>query len=193
VSFDLPLDESPLDESSAAIAPHLYLCGYRGTGKTSVAAVLSSRLLMPWVDMDVEIESHAGKTIREIFNDGGEDEFRDVESVVLENWSRSKPHIIALGGGAILRASNRAIIARTGRCVWLTAKPDTILSRTQSDSTSGQRRPALTDQGPLDEIRTLLANRESSYREAANACFPTDSVGLDQIADQIVRWWNDAG
>jgi shikimate kinase len=191
VSSELSLHESPSPTSLPGA--HLYLCGYRGTGKTSVAAVLSQRLQMSWVDMDVEIEAHAGKTIREIFAEGGEPRFRDLESEVLEKWSTAKPHIIALGGGAILRPANRATIARTGRCVWLTATPETILSRTQSDTTSGQRRPALTDRDPLDEIRTLLAARESSYRAAANAQFSTDSLDLDQIAVQIVRWWNDEG
>lgn len=170
---------------------HLYLCGYRGTGKTSVAESLAPILGMPWVDLDVEIERAAGKTIREIFADGGEVGFRDQESDCLGRWAAEQsPSIVSLGGGAILRSSNRQQIAATGRCVWLTAATDTILARISSDATTGDRRPALTDRTQRDEIETMLAERAPLYRDAADCSVSTEGRTIEQVARQIADWWS---
>ena len=61
----------------------IFLIGYRGTGKTSVARALAAKLGMPWIDADAVLEERAGKSIRQIFADEGEAHFRDLESAVL--------------------------------------------------------------------------------------------------------------
>ena len=166
---------------------HIYLTGYRGTGKTSVGKILSETLEYPLVDLDDEIESEAGKTIREIFADGGETTFRDLETACLDAVAKHSDcrKIVSLGGGAILRPENRALIASSGTCVWLDADAETIAERINADATTGDRRPALTLLGQMDEIRELLQQREPLYREAANHRVDTAGKTIERIASEI--------
>ena len=167
---------------------HIYLTGYRGTGKTSVGKILSESLGHPLVDLDDEVESKAGMTIREIFADGGETAFRDLETTCLETVADQSEcrKVVSLGGGAILRSENRELIANSGTCIWLSASPETIAERISTDATTGDRRPALTEMGQMDEIRQLLVQREPLYRDAANHRVDTTDKTIEQIADEIV-------
>jgi shikimate kinase len=165
---------------------NLVLIGYRGTGKTSLARVLATRLARPWCDADVEIERGAGKTIAEIFADGGEPAFRDWESRIIAVLSARRNTIIATGGGAILRPANRAALAEHGRFVWLTAFPETIHARIQADSATAARRPSLTRLGELDEIRALLAERGPIYAALAEVAIDTEGKSPAELADEVI-------
>jgi shikimate kinase len=161
------------------------LIGYRGTGKSTVARLLAERLGWVWIDADDEIERRAGRTIREIFAMGGEVAFRGWESQVVEDLSRRRHSVVALGGGAVLRHENRAWI-REGCVVWLTAPAETIQARVAMDPATASRRPNLTISGGLAEIQQLLAVREPLYRECADWVVDTVDKTPDQIADEIV-------
>src|SRR5262245_13601530 len=128
---------------------NLYLIGHRGSGKTTVAAALGEQLGWPWLDADAELERRAGQSIKQIFAEGGETAFRDLESAVLADLAARDRHIIALGGGAILREDNRQLIKSSGKVVWLQASPETLLARIHADPTTAERRPNLTGQGGL--------------------------------------------
>src|SRR5688572_30506661 len=86
---------------------NLFLIGYRGSGKTTVARALGELLRWPWLDADVELERRAGKSIQQIFADDGEGAFRDLESAVVADLARLDRHVLALGGGAVMRDENR--------------------------------------------------------------------------------------
>src|SRR5690349_1810518 len=98
---------------------NLFLIGYRGSGKTTVAAALAERLGWPWIDADVELERRAGKSIKEIFAAEGETGFRDRESATLAELAHRDGWIVALGGGAVLREQNREAVTGRGPVVWL--------------------------------------------------------------------------
>ncbi len=86
----------------------LALIGYRGTGKSTVGRMLADRLGRPFRDADIEIEARAGRSISSIFSECGEPAFRDWEERTLVELTLSFPDaILATGGGAILRPSNR--------------------------------------------------------------------------------------
>ena len=85
---------------------HIYLTGFRGTGKTSVGTLLARSLGRTVVDLDGVVSANAGKSIREIFQDGGEAAFRELESSALESVAQAENTVISLGGGAILRDVN---------------------------------------------------------------------------------------
>jgi shikimate kinase len=91
---------------------NLALIGYRGTGKTTVARLLAARLGWQWFDADVELERQAGKTIKQIFAEGGEAAFRDWEEKIVAQLTAQSNLVIALGGGAILRPQSRATARR---------------------------------------------------------------------------------
>lgn len=168
---------------------HLYLVGYRGTGKTTLAKYLSDQLGLPWFDSDIEVEKMEGMTIREIFEKHGETGFRDREVAAIERLSQQPASVIALGGGAILRPKNRQTIQRTGACVWLNAQPEELAKRIHGDVLTAQRRPALTGLSSIDEIVSLLARREPLYEEVSQLKVETDQDSLESIVKRVAVWY----
>jgi shikimate kinase len=173
--------------TSETIKMLITLIGYRATGKTTLAKLLAKRLQWDWIDSDVEIERRAKKNIARIFADSGEPAFRDLEAKVITDLCKYDGLIIASGGGAPLRKENRDAMRKNGKVVWLTAKPETILARMSGDATTAQRRPNLTDKGPLDEIVQLLAQREPVYKETAHLVVDTENRTPDELADEILQ------
>ena len=162
------------------------LIGYRGAGKSAVAQQLALRLGWDWVDADVEVELQAGKSIAAIFADDGEEKFRDLESEVVADLCSRHRTVIALGGGAVLRPSNREAIGRCGAVAWLKASIDAIVRRLSRDASSAQRRPNLTKAGGRTEIEQLLAQREPFYRACATLDVDTQDKTPAEVADEIV-------
>ena len=168
----------------------IFLIGYRGTGKSTVGPVLAARLGWAFVDADVHTEAVAGKSIKEIFAAEGEAGFRDREAATLAALAGRTCHVIATGGGVILRESSRVLLRQSGFVVWLAAEPEAVWERMQTDATTAARRPNLTAGGGLDEVRALLAAREPLYRETANLEIRTDGLSPEAVADAILTAWN---
>ena len=112
---------------------NIYLIGYRGCGKSSVAPHLAKILGWPTHDCDNEIELLVGKTIAEVFADEGEAAFREWETTVIQALSQKSSCVIALGGGAPIVETNREIVRRSGCCVWLQADAQTLWERISKD------------------------------------------------------------
>ncbi|HEX3601912.1 MAG TPA: shikimate kinase [Lacipirellulaceae bacterium] len=163
----------------------IFLIGYRGTGKTSVASELADRLNFEWVDADAAVEERAGKTIAQIFSEDGEITFREMEAEIVVELSGKRRTVIALGGGGVLREANRRTIRAAGRIVWLTAGVDSILERLSADATTAIRRPNLTSAGGRTEIEQLLAERTPLYRECATLIVDTEGKSAGEVADEI--------
>jgi len=164
----------------------LHLIGYRGSGKSAVAAALSELLGWPWIDADEVLERSAGKTIKQIFADDGETAFRDLESAIAADLTEKNRHIIAWGGGVVLRETNQKLLQRRGKIIWLTASPETLRARIHGDQTTAERRPNLTGQGGLAEIRTLLEQRTPLYAACADLTIDTEQLSPAQIASRIL-------
>lgn len=153
---------------------NLILIGYRATGKSTLAPLLAKRLGWTAVDADVELERGAGRTIRQIFDDGGEPEFRKLERNTLVDLLAQEQLVIAAGGGAILNEDTRRDFQKAGPVVWLKASVDTIENRLYGDATTRERRPNLTASGGRQEIEDLLNSRDPLYRETASLIVSTD-------------------
>jgi shikimate kinase len=171
----------------------LALIGYRGSGKTAVAKFAARRLGWDWVDADVEIELQAGKSIAEIFEDGGEPAFRDLESGLLDDLLFRDRTVLALGGGVVLRDENRRLLrsacdAGRGKVVWLKALPETLHQRIAADAATATRRPQLTADGGLEEVRQLLAAREPFYRQSADLEIDTEGKTVEAVAEEIASF-----
>ncbi|MEZ5942225.1 MAG: shikimate kinase [Planctomycetaceae bacterium] len=162
------------------------LIGYRGSGKSTVGQQLAARLNWEFVDADIEIERHAGKSIASIFAGSGEPEFRRIESELIAQFLQQDQLVLATGGGAILDANTRSAMQLAGPVVWLQADSAALFARIQSDETTGQRRPSLTDSNPRAEIDELLARRTPLYREAATLTVVTDDRTVTALVDEIV-------
>ena len=168
---------------------NLYLTGYRGTGKSTVGRRLAERLHTQCIDLDDVVEAVAGKSIREIFEQEGEESFRDFESSALIEVSGQDGVVISLGGGAILRPENRKRISSRGFCFWLDAQPETILRRLRGDANSEQKRPALTELSELEEIRAMLSSRQKLYSAVSSYRINVTDRGIREITEEILSRW----
>jgi shikimate kinase len=99
--------------------------------------------------------------------------------------------VLATGGGAILADENRQALRRAGGVVWLQADAEALARRLAHDATTGDRRPALTDQGTLAEVGAVLAAREEFYRMTADLCIDTTNVAPEQVADRVLTWFRN--
>jgi shikimate kinase len=158
----------PLFTNTLGRMNHLHLIGYRGCGKSSVGPLVATGLGRAFHDADVVLEADAGMCIRDIFTREGEGGFRNRESDTLRKLSLAEPAVIATGGGVILRPENRELLRATGFVVWLNAPAELLWDRISIDPTTAARRPNLAGGGP-DEVRALLAVRESLYAATAHA------------------------
>ena len=141
------------------------LIGLRGSGKTTVGRRLAAALGWPFVDADEEVTRRTGRTVAAIFAADGEPAFRDLEAAVVRDLAGRPGHVLAVGGGAVLRADTRAALAGHA-VVYLRADPDTLHRRTAADPATAATRPSLTPLSGLDEARALHAVRDPIYRAA---------------------------
>src|SRR5436305_1450839 len=118
----------------------MFLVGYRGSGKSTVARLLAERLGWAWVDADDVLEQRAGRPIRAIFADEGEAGFRDRETAVLADLCRLRRHVVATGGGVVLRDNNRDLLRRSGLGGWLAADVETHWQRVQGGGSTAAGR-----------------------------------------------------
>ena len=169
---------------------NLYLIGYRGSGKTTVGRLLADELGWPFLDTDAEIEKNAGRPIREIFSEQGEEEFRRLESEAILATIQLNETIISLGGGACQRKANRETIRSGGKSAWLTGDAETLWERISADLISDEQRPDLTGLGGLEEVKQLLEQRHENYAACADYKIETRELQPHEVAAQIVRWWN---
>ena len=163
---------------------NLVLIGYRGTGKSAVAAILSQKLGMTAVSLDEEIIREAGMSIPEIVEQHGWPWFRDLESEIVERFARRDEAILDTGGGVVLRPQNTQNLRQGGVLFWLEASVDVIVERIQESTV----RPSLTEgRSFLEEVEEVLSERLPLYRAAADRAIDTDSLTVAGVADEIIR------
>ena len=168
---------------------NIVLIGYRGTGKSVVAEILSEALKMKSIGMDAEIVNQAGLSIPEIVEKYGWDKFRNIETEVAVKVSQLDSVIADTGGGVIERPENIEALKKNGIIFWLKASVDVIVSRIES----GTERPALTEgKSFTEEVAEVLEKRTPKYSRAAQYEIDTDNSSPDQVADRIIEIWKNA-
>jgi len=160
----------------------IVLIGLMGAGKTTVGRRLANRLKLPFVDADHEIEQAAGKTIPEIFEEHGEQYFRDGERRVIERLLQDGIKVIATGGGAYMNDDTRDAIARCGISIWLKADFDLLMKRVRRRS----NRPLLQTEDPEAVMRNLIEQRYPVY-EQADITVQSRDVPHDQIVASCLQ------
>lgn len=151
------------------------LVGMMGAGKSSIGRRLASRLGIPFVDADTEIESAAGMSIPEIFQKHGEPYFRAGEARVIQRLLEGGPSVLATGGGAVMDPHTRELIGEKGISVWLNADIDVLLKRTKRRS----------DRPLVEKIKELMPLREPFYAQS-NIIVRSRDEPHDTIVDEII-------
>jgi shikimate kinase len=161
------------------------LIGLPGAGKSAVAPILARRLGCPGADLDREVERRAGRAVGAIFEDEGEERFRDLESLALaEALGGGGSLVLACGGGILGRAANRDLLKSRARVVWLSVDPGEAAKRLR---TSGaEERPLLSGSAPAERLRALLELRRAAYAAAADATVDTDGLDPEEVADSVL-------
>ncbi len=153
---------------------NLVLVGMPGCGKTAVGQALAQLSGRPLVDLDGEIVKRAGRPIPEMFAQEGEEAFRKLEAQTLVEVCAQGGQVVATGGGAVLRADNRAALRRTGRVYFL---------RRDLDLLPTEGRP-LSQAGSLEE---MYRARRPLYKAAADMVI--DNGGVQEQTAQLI--WRD--
>lgn len=162
---------------------NILLIGFMGTGKTTVSKELSKEMLVPEVDMDACLVEKANMSISDIFDQYGEEYFRDMETECVKELQQQGGKIISCGGGAVLREQNVEYMKENGVIVLLTAKPETILKRVKNST----ERPILNGNMNLEFITRLMDRRKDRYREVADVIIETDDKDIAQISREIQK------
>lgn len=154
---------------------NIILVGMMGAGKSTVGRLLAHALGMGFIDTDSQIESRAGSSVAEIFAARGEENFRDLEKQVLQQFARAKTHVIAAGGGAVEAGEAWQLLAESGVVVWLNPSVDELGRRLFAAGVTDaatKNRPLLSQLGQdskataKERLGALLGNRVSFYRKA---------------------------
>lgn len=160
----------------------LVLVGIMGCGKSTVGRRLASRLDIPFVDADQEIERAANMTVAEIFSTHGEAEFRRGEERVIARLLKEGPQVLATGGGAFMNEATRREVADNGLSVWLKADFDTVMERVRKKST----RPLLQNPDPEATMKALMDKRYPVYA-TADLTVQSRDVPHEVVVEDIVE------
>ena len=160
------------------LARPVFFVGFMGAGKTSVSRRLARLCGIASIDMDSYIERREGRRIRDIFAEGGEGHFRDLETQVLREMTQGDPALVSCGGGVVLRPENREILSEGGFVVFLKVQADEAKSRISDPST----RPLL---GDAEAARKTNAERLPLYEEVADVTVDTSGKGVTALAYKV--------
>ncbi|MCD9024264.1 shikimate kinase [Cohnella sp. NL03-T5] len=156
-----------------------------GTGKSTVSRLLAERLGWESKDTDEEIERLAGRSIKEMFSEDGEEVFRDWESKVLADVLGRGRQVVATGGGAVLREVNRRAMLSGGWVIALTADKQSLIRRVTSAAAAGTR-PLLA--GDAEErVTALLETRRHAY-DFAHVSVDTTQRSPSEVTELLIRW-----
>jgi len=154
-----------------------------GSGKSSVGEKLAHRLGYEFVDTDVLVEERAGKSVKEIFGQDGEEAFRRLESEIIAEVSKREGLVISCGGGAILNRKNMELLKQKAKIVYLRGDPALLYERVKS---SGER-PLLEVEEPRQEFERLFGQRKERYEESADIVVEVGEREQAEIVEEIVH------
>lgn len=161
---------------------NIYLIGFMGAGKSTVAKELVAAVDAKGVEMDQLIEEQQKMPITEIFEKYGEEHFRDLETELLKSLAKEENLVVSCGGGSVLRDENTAFMKENGCIVLLTAEPETIYERVKNST----NRPILNGNMNVEYIRGLMEKRRERYESVADIRVATDGKDIKTICGEIL-------
>jgi len=168
----------------------IYLTGFMGSGKSTVGPILANTLGWDFLDLDVIIEQKEGKKISKIFEDNGEEYFRNLEKEIIHGLSGRKNVIVALGGGTIANQENIDFLKKIGKIIYLKISAEFVYERLRYK----RDRPVLTRDGTvnlskpefIEKIAQLISDRKPYY-EQADIILSVDNMPIGLIIDKLVK------
>lgn len=162
-----------------------------GSGKSTVGRHVARQLGLVFVDTDQVIERRIGCSIRDYFETQGEAAFRDVEGEVIDEVTQFSGHVIATGGGAVLRDANRQVLRERSTVIYLRSTPEDLARRLRHDT----HRPLLQQGGadPLRRLRTLFVDRDPLYRLTAHFIIETGRPSVHALVNMVLMQLELAG
>ena len=158
----------------------VYLVGFMGAGKTTVARALARRLDWKMIDIDDLIEKREHQTVAALFAKKGEAHFRATERSVLVEQLGSRHVVVATGGGTFVDPQNRALINRDGMSVWIDVPLERLIARVPADG----RRPLASDRAEFERLYLL---RREAYQQAHHR-IDASRTSIDAIVEQLLDW-----
>jgi shikimate kinase len=160
-------------------ADKLYLVGFMGAGKSSVARALGRRMGWRVEDIDYRIEALEHQRVAEIFAKRGEPYFRSIERAVLQDLLPQRHAVVATGGGTFVDAENRAAMLSDGAVAWLDVPLERVIERVPADG----RRPLAADRVQMEQ---LYVRRRAAYSQAHVRIDASRPV--PEIVERILEW-----
>jgi shikimate kinase len=160
---------------------NIFLIGPMGSGKTAVGRHLARLFRFTFHDSDADIEAKTGVDISFIFEKEGEAGFRVREKESIDRLTRLESIVLATGGGAVIDAENRRVLAERGAVVYLATSIDQQIERTRH----ARHRPLLNDTDPEERLKELMLRRAALYAEIADLTVSTDGRRVQLVADEI--------
>lgn len=161
-----------------SLTKHVFLIGFMGAGKSTVARKLARSIGLSSVDMDIYLERREGKTIKDIFAESGEEAFRAIETDVLRELIAKEPLIISCGGGVVTRPENRKLLHENGFVINLNVDVMEASERISNKSS----RPLFQD---LEAAQALAETRRPLYEEAAHITIDTAHKSVGAITYSV--------
>ena len=162
---------------------NIFLVGPMGAGKSTIGRQLAEALSFHFEDSDHEIQRRTGVDIPTIFEYEGEEGFRKREEQVIADLTEQEGIVLATGGGAVLRETNRQRLTARGVVIYLHCSPEQQFARTNRD----RNRPLIQTADPLQSLRDIMAIREPLYRQVADLVVSTEKRGTVSVVKEIRR------
>jgi shikimate kinase len=160
----------------------IVLIGMMGSGKSFIGRCLRRRTGLALLETDEMVTLNFGMSIPEIFSKHGEIKFREAETEALRAISKSKPAVIATGGGMVSRQENLKIFKRLGLIVWLDGNEETLFVRASRRTD----RPLLKTKNPRKAFSQILDKRRPLYAKIADVRIDTSELTGEEAAIAVL-------
>ena len=165
---------------------NIYLIGMMGSGKSTIGKMLSEVLKIDFIDTDKKIENFMGLSITQIFEEFGEERFREMEESYFIEKSQLQNLIISTGGGIILSKKNREILKSSSKTIYLKASPKILVKRVKKKN---YKRPLLKNNcnSILQTLNNLYEKRNKLYKESAQFIIETDHLSKTEKFNEVLE------
>ncbi|MGD1007575.1 MAG: shikimate kinase [Ignavibacteriaceae bacterium] len=168
----------------------IYLTGFMGSGKSTIGPILANTLGWDFFDLDIIIEQKEGKKISRIFEENGEEYFRNLETEILKDLAARKNVIVALGGGTITNQDNIDFLKKIGMIIYIKISAESAYKRLRFK----RDRPILSRNGTVNLSKTefigkiaQLLSARNRYYEQADIIIETDNLPIGVTIDKIAK------